>query len=206
MVIWVTSNLVEVESETGLENETEEEEKRDDIVKADADDQYRRHRQRHASVPPGVPRSPSVAAPPCTCSSTLTHSGATLIMPPRQPSALPLERPSSLSSSHPHLRSHQGPRPRRKFKWNSSRRWDWKEVGMKCVLPGGMVYFVMAWLGEMRREWGYWVLGFGCRGGNVLIVEINYSIYFHCMALFLFLFPYSGCFMFFADHCSILPQ
>ncbi|KAF8966745.1 N-glycosylation protein-domain-containing protein [Flammula alnicola] len=37
-------------------------------------------------------------------------------------------------------------------KWGG-RRWDWKEVGVKCVLPAGIVYFVMAWAEQLRREW-----------------------------------------------------
>ncbi|KDR72822.1 hypothetical protein GALMADRAFT_212843 [Galerina marginata CBS 339.88] len=37
-------------------------------------------------------------------------------------------------------------------KWGG-RRWDWKEVGVKCVLPPGIVYFVMAWAEQLRREW-----------------------------------------------------
>ncbi|KAG6897863.1 hypothetical protein C0992_010001 [Termitomyces sp. T32_za158] len=32
------------------------------------------------------------------------------------------------------------------------RRWDWQEVGIKCVLPAGIVYFVMAWAEQLRRE------------------------------------------------------
>ncbi|KAG6906748.1 hypothetical protein DXG01_012278 [Tephrocybe rancida] len=32
------------------------------------------------------------------------------------------------------------------------RRWDWREVGVKCVLPAGIVYFVMAWAEQLRRE------------------------------------------------------
>ncbi|RDB21835.1 N-glycosylation protein eos1 [Hypsizygus marmoreus] len=36
-------------------------------------------------------------------------------------------------------------------KWGG-RRWDWKEVGMKCVLPAGIVYCVMAWAEQLRRE------------------------------------------------------
>ena len=32
------------------------------------------------------------------------------------------------------------------------RRWDWKEVAVKCVLPAGLVYFVMAWAEQLRRE------------------------------------------------------
>ena len=37
-------------------------------------------------------------------------------------------------------------------KWGG-RRWDWREVGLKCVLPAGIVYFVMAWAEMLRREW-----------------------------------------------------
>lgn len=33
------------------------------------------------------------------------------------------------------------------------RRWDWGEVGRKCVLPAGIVYFVMAWTEMLRKEW-----------------------------------------------------
>jgi len=39
-------------------------------------------------------------------------------------------------------------------KWRRKRRWDWREVSTKCVLPAGILYFVMAWAGEMRRELG----------------------------------------------------
>ena len=37
-------------------------------------------------------------------------------------------------------------------KWGG-RRWDWKEVGLKCVLPAGVLYFIMAWAEQLRREW-----------------------------------------------------
>ena len=36
-------------------------------------------------------------------------------------------------------------------KWGG-RRWDWREVGVKCVLPCGVVDFIMAWAEELRRE------------------------------------------------------
>ncbi|KAG5650427.1 hypothetical protein H0H81_012318 [Sphagnurus paluster] len=36
-------------------------------------------------------------------------------------------------------------------KWGG-RRWDWKEVSIKCVLPAGIVYFIMAWAEQLRRE------------------------------------------------------
>ncbi|KAF8627952.1 hypothetical protein AX15_004164 [Amanita polypyramis BW_CC] len=33
------------------------------------------------------------------------------------------------------------------------RRWDWKEVSLKCMLPAGIMYFVTAWAEQLRREW-----------------------------------------------------
>lgn len=36
------------------------------------------------------------------------------------------------------------------------RRWDWPLVMRTCVLPAAMVYFVMAWVGELRREVVRW--------------------------------------------------
>ncbi|KAI0315488.1 N-glycosylation protein-domain-containing protein [Amylostereum chailletii] len=33
------------------------------------------------------------------------------------------------------------------------RRWDWGEVLVKCGLPMGICYFVMAWAEALRREW-----------------------------------------------------
>ncbi|KAJ7595123.1 N-glycosylation protein-domain-containing protein [Mycena floridula] len=36
-------------------------------------------------------------------------------------------------------------------KWGG-RRWDWRQVGIKCMLPVGMLYFVMAWAEQIRRE------------------------------------------------------
>ncbi|KAF5348243.1 hypothetical protein D9756_010502 [Leucocoprinus leucothites] len=39
-------------------------------------------------------------------------------------------------------------------KWRRKRRWDWREVSIKCVLPAGILYLVTAWAGEMRRELG----------------------------------------------------
>ncbi|KAF7305508.1 hypothetical protein HMN09_00803700 [Mycena chlorophos] len=63
--------------------------------------------------------------------------------------------PSSASSSVP-------PKPKhalrlggwRRFggKWGG-RRWDWREVGIHCMLPAGCLYFVMAWAEQFRREW-----------------------------------------------------
>ncbi|KAJ7485138.1 N-glycosylation protein-domain-containing protein [Mycena galericulata] len=35
----------------------------------------------------------------------------------------------------------------------SGRRWDWREVGLQCMLPAGVLYFVMAWAEQLRREW-----------------------------------------------------
>ena len=37
-------------------------------------------------------------------------------------------------------------------KWGG-RRWNWKEVGLKCALPAGVLYFIMAWAEQLRREW-----------------------------------------------------
>ena len=51
-----------------------------------------------------------------------------------------------------------GDAPRRGYwkrwggKWGG-RRWDWKEVSIKCVLPAGIMYFIMAWAEQLRREW-----------------------------------------------------
>ncbi|KAF6756574.1 N-glycosylation protein-domain-containing protein [Ephemerocybe angulata] len=45
---------------------------------------------------------------------------------------------------------------RRRRKMMRERRWDWKEVGLTCVLPTGMAYFLMAWAEVGRREWGSW--------------------------------------------------
>jgi N-glycosylation protein len=33
------------------------------------------------------------------------------------------------------------------------RRWNWKKVGLRCLLPTGFVYVVMAWAEFARREW-----------------------------------------------------
>ncbi|KAF8530033.1 hypothetical protein BU17DRAFT_35541 [Hysterangium stoloniferum] len=38
-------------------------------------------------------------------------------------------------------------------KWGP-RRWDWTEVGVRCALPAGVVYFVMAWGMVLEREFG----------------------------------------------------
>ncbi|KAF8183631.1 N-glycosylation protein-domain-containing protein [Pholiota molesta] len=64
-------------------------------------------------------------------------------------------RESSRDDHH----AHRGPKPARVLeavgrggKWGG-RRWDWREVGVKCVLPAGVVYFVMAWAEQLRREW-----------------------------------------------------
>ncbi|KAF9039328.1 hypothetical protein BJ165DRAFT_1416599 [Panaeolus papilionaceus] len=36
--------------------------------------------------------------------------------------------------------------------WWGGRRWDWKAVGVKCILPVGVLYFVTAWAELLRRE------------------------------------------------------
>lgn len=43
-------------------------------------------------------------------------------------------------------------------KWGG-RRWDWQEVGIKCVLPAGIVYFIMAWAEVLRREFALAAVG-----------------------------------------------
>jgi len=45
----------------------------------------------------------------------------------------------------------KGQRSWRGGKWGG-RRWDWREVGIQCMLPAGVVYFVMAWAEQLRRE------------------------------------------------------
>lgn len=37
-------------------------------------------------------------------------------------------------------------------KWGG-RRWDWPEVGLRCVLPAGVLYFVWAWAQALEVEW-----------------------------------------------------
>ncbi|KAJ3970419.1 N-glycosylation protein-domain-containing protein [Lentinula raphanica] len=37
-------------------------------------------------------------------------------------------------------------------KWGG-RRWDWRDVVKKCMLPAGVVYCIMAWAEQLRREW-----------------------------------------------------
>ncbi len=32
------------------------------------------------------------------------------------------------------------------------RRWDWAQVGVKCALPAGIIYTVMAWALLLKRE------------------------------------------------------
>ncbi|KZV98876.1 hypothetical protein EXIGLDRAFT_726777 [Exidia glandulosa HHB12029] len=35
----------------------------------------------------------------------------------------------------------------------SQRRWDWEEIGVKCALPAGILYFVTLWACLLQREW-----------------------------------------------------
>ncbi|CAL1702624.1 unnamed protein product [Somion occarium] len=39
-----------------------------------------------------------------------------------------------------------------KMKMSRRRKWDWGAVGVKCALPAGMIYFLMAWVEILRRE------------------------------------------------------
>ncbi|KDQ57978.1 hypothetical protein JAAARDRAFT_253155 [Jaapia argillacea MUCL 33604] len=70
--------------------------------------------------------------------------------------------------SHSHDRIHASAngttaRPRSGGRWErrlgvagvGDRRLDWGEIGVKCALPAGVVYFVMAWVGVLQGEvWG----------------------------------------------------
>ncbi|TFK51533.1 hypothetical protein OE88DRAFT_1735424 [Heliocybe sulcata] len=56
-----------------------------------------------------------------------------------------------------------GGREGRRRRWDArlgveglgERKWDWGEVGWRCVLPVGVVYFVMAWAEVIKQEvWG----------------------------------------------------
>ncbi|KAH8105232.1 N-glycosylation protein-domain-containing protein [Cristinia sonorae] len=40
-----------------------------------------------------------------------------------------------------------------RMKMGRRRKWDWGAVGAKCALPAGVLYFVMAWVEVLRREW-----------------------------------------------------
>ena len=35
----------------------------------------------------------------------------------------------------------------------SARRWDWSEVGVKCALPAGVLYFLTTWALVLKSEW-----------------------------------------------------
>ncbi|KAH9475334.1 hypothetical protein JR316_0012445 [Psilocybe cubensis] len=66
---------------------------------------------------------------------------------------------SASTVSHTPLHKPPAPAPRQTYwkrwggggKWGG-RRWDWREVGVKCALPAGVVYFIMAWAEQLRRE------------------------------------------------------
>jgi hypothetical protein len=59
-------------------------------------------------------------------------------------------------------------RRRRRRRRRRERRWDWKEVGLKCMLPTGMAYFLMAWAEVARREWGSWYYYAGNYGVSMI--------------------------------------
>ncbi|KAI0078009.1 hypothetical protein K474DRAFT_1684013 [Panus rudis PR-1116 ss-1] len=42
-----------------------------------------------------------------------------------------------------------------RMKMSRRRKWDWGAVGAKCALPAGLIYFVMAWVEVLRREFEY---------------------------------------------------
>ncbi|CAA7263736.1 unnamed protein product [Cyclocybe aegerita] len=67
---------------------------------------------------------------------------------------------SSSSSIHSHSHPSSGKTKVRGGYWKrvaggtwGGRRWDWREVGIHCMLPAGVLYFVMAWAEQVRREW-----------------------------------------------------
>ncbi|KAK7434575.1 hypothetical protein VKT23_018936 [Stygiomarasmius scandens] len=64
--------------------------------------------------------------------------------------------PSSNSKHRPGMRTFRTGADWYRFKggqWGG-RRWDWDEVVWKCALPAGVVYTVMTWAAEGRREFG----------------------------------------------------
>ncbi|KAF5319465.1 hypothetical protein D9619_008773 [Psilocybe cf. subviscida] len=72
----------------------------------------------------------------------------------------PLTSSPSLANVTGHVVSAETAQGRRRAYWKrwggggkwGGRRWDWKEVSIKCVLPAGILYFVMAWTELLRRE------------------------------------------------------
>lgn len=39
-----------------------------------------------------------------------------------------------------------------RMRMGKRRKWDWGAVGRECVIPAGVIYFVMAWVGLVRWE------------------------------------------------------
>ncbi|KAK2463308.1 hypothetical protein APHAL10511_004963 [Amanita phalloides] len=58
---------------------------------------------------------------------------------------------SAIKDDMAHVRARRGYWRRWGGKWGG-RRWDWKEVGSKCLLPASLMYFIMAWAEQLRRE------------------------------------------------------
>lgn len=97
--------------------------------------------------------------------------------PSRTASALDFGAGVSLDTTESHRRAFSkrtGHGKKRKSKWTSwlaalllgglrwgGRRWDWKAVGVKCILPVGVLYFVTAWAELLRREMEMARLGSG---------------------------------------------
>ncbi|KAH9929203.1 N-glycosylation protein-domain-containing protein [Fomitopsis serialis] len=71
------------------------------------------------------------------------------------PAPAPPPRPSQPPSPSPLRRSLVASASGMREEWIKlrRRRWDWNEVIRKCVLPAGVIYFVMAWADMLRREW-----------------------------------------------------
>ncbi|KAI0821746.1 N-glycosylation protein-domain-containing protein [Trametes gibbosa] len=45
-----------------------------------------------------------------------------------------------------------GSAPEELMRKGKRRRWDWTQVGLKCALPAGIIYFVMAWALVLKQE------------------------------------------------------
>ncbi|KAI1789076.1 N-glycosylation protein-domain-containing protein [Ganoderma leucocontextum] len=56
--------------------------------------------------------------------------------------------PHPSNSHHPHGQEDAEEHMRKRGR----RRWDWAQVGVKCALPAGVVYAVMAWALVLKRE------------------------------------------------------
>ncbi|KAI0660268.1 N-glycosylation protein-domain-containing protein [Cubamyces menziesii] len=67
---------------------------------------------------------------------------------------VPVPIPASASGAHAHAPSGRASvvHEEELMRKGRRRRWDWGQVGVKCALPAGIVYCVMAWALVLRRE------------------------------------------------------